>query len=64
MHVYLILVLAFLFLILLEMRDHKKMIQCKWCGCKHFGRCIWNPRSGKVFSNCNDGHFDWNDPNK
>lgn len=45
-------------------RDYKQSPKCKWCGSKHYGRCISNPKSGKIFSNCNDGHFDYNDPNK
>mgnify|MGYP000588429760 CR=1 FL=1 len=37
---------------------------CSWCRSRHHGRCIYNPRSGRVFANVNDGHFDYNDPNK
>lgn len=50
--------------ILLEVRDYKRRPMCKWCSVRHRGRCVWNPRSGRVFANTNDGHFDYHDPNK
>lgn len=40
------------------------MIRCHWCGVKHRGRCIYNPRAGRLFANTNDGYFDYDDPNK
>lgn len=43
---------------------YKNSPHCRWCDSRHFGRCIFNPRSGRIFANVNDGHFDVNDPNK
>jgi hypothetical protein len=44
--------------------DYKKSPKCKWCKSRHYGRCMFNPRSGKILANVNDGHFDYNNPNK
>lgn len=43
--------------------DYQHTPKCNWCGGRHRGRCMFNPRAGKIFSNCNDGYFDWNNPN-
>lgn len=50
-------------LILTQIRDYKKSPKCKWCGARHYGRCIFNPRSGRIFNNRNDGYYNYNDPN-
>jgi hypothetical protein len=44
--------------------NYRQSPRCRWCKSRHYGRCIYNPRSGRVFANVNDGHFDYNDPNK
>ena len=36
---------------------------CEWCTRKHKGRCMWNPRSGKILANINDGFYDHENPN-
>ena len=59
-----IILLGIALVVLVGIRDYKKSPKCKWCNGRHRGRCIWNPRSGRIFSNHRDGHFDWNDPNK
>jgi hypothetical protein len=43
---------------------YKQKPLCKWCDVRHYGRCMWNPRAGKVFANVNDGHFDYYNPNE
>ena len=47
----------------LGIRDYKNSPYCNWCNSRHYGRCIFNPRAGKIFSNTNDGYFDYNNPN-
>ena len=59
-----IVVFVVVIVIMAEIADRKTMIKCNWCGVKHRGRCIYNPRAGKFFSNSNDGYFNNNDPNK
>jgi hypothetical protein len=44
--------------------NYRRSPACLWCRSRHYGRCIYNPRAGRVFANVNDGHFDFNDPNK
>ena len=44
--------------------NYRRSPACSWCQSRHFGRCIYNPRSGRVFANVNDGHFDYSDPNE
>lgn len=61
---YLILGLCIAFVIIYSIYDHKNSPYCKWCESRHYGRCIFNPRSGKIFANTDDDHFDYNDPNK
>lgn len=55
---------VFAAVIALEVFQYRRRPMCHWCRCRHRGRCIYNPRSGRVFANVNDGHFDYNDPNK
>lgn len=45
-------------------RDYKSTPMCHWCNVRHYGRCMYNPRSGKIMANNNDGQFDYYDPNK
>lgn len=59
-----LIILCITLVFLFGIRNYQESPKCKWCNCRHHGRCIWNPRAGRIFSNCNDGHFDWNDPNK
>jgi len=49
--------------ILLSIKDYQNSPKCNWCKSRHYGRCIYNPKAGKIFSNSNDGHFDFNNPN-
>lgn len=59
------LVLALLaLLLLLDSQRREQLPLCRWCNSHHLGRCIFNPRAGRVFANTTDGHFDYNDPNK
>jgi hypothetical protein len=44
--------------------DYKHSPFCNWCQMRHRGRCIFNPRSGRMFANTQDGHFDYDDPNQ
>ena len=44
--------------------EYRSSPACNWCQSRHRGRCIYNPRAGRLWSNANDGHFDVNDPNK
>lgn len=44
--------------------DYRRSPHCRWCNSRHRGRCIFNPRAGRVFANTNDGHFDYDDPNQ
>ena len=60
----LISILGLIFVILLEVYRYKHRPMCHWCNVRHYGRCIWNPRSRGIFANTNDGHFDYEDPNK
>ena len=60
----LIIGLVIVIVVLCAIRDYKKSPYCNWCKSRHYGRCMYNPRSGRFFSNCRDGHFDWSDPNK
>jgi len=50
--------------VLISWRDWHNAPRCNWCGSKHYGRCMFNPRAGKVLANTNDGHFNYCDPNK
>ena len=47
-----------------SVREYRNSPMCHWCRTRHRGRCIYNPRSGRMFANTNDGHFDYDDPNK
>lgn len=60
----LILVGVFLVVLAIAVVDYRRSPLCRWCNVRHRGRCIWNPRSGRIFANVNDGHFDYNDPNR
>lgn len=51
-------------LIVSERSKYKNSPLCNWCKRRHYGRCIYNPKSGRFFANTNDGFFDYNDPNK
>ena len=53
-----------LLVLVLAVVEHRRSPACHWCNWRHRGRCIYNPRSGRVFANVNDGHFDYDDPNK
>lgn len=44
--------------------EHLRSPYCQWCDWRHFGRCHYNPRARGLWANVNDGHFDYNDPNK
>jgi hypothetical protein len=44
--------------------ERRRSPECHWCESRHFGRCIYNPRSGRFWSNANDGQFDNNNPNQ
>lgn len=50
--------------IAVQVYDYRRSPLCRWCQVRHRGRCIWNPRAGRFFANANDGHFDYDDPNK
>lgn len=50
--------------VLVGVRDYRRLPLCRWCDVRHRGRCIWNPRTKGIWANTNDGHFDVNDPNK
>ena len=57
--------LMVVFLVIIgQIMDYCRSPLCKWCQSRHRGRCIFNPRSGKLFANTSDGYFDYNDPNK
>ena len=60
------LLIAFCVLLLIatQIRDYRNKPMCKWCHSRHRGRCIFNPRAGRVFANTNDGHFNYDDPNQ
>lgn len=49
---------------LLATIEHYRAPKCGWCRWRHTGRCIYNPRAGRVFANVNDSRFDYEDPNK
>lgn len=61
---YVFLAGGFLSIVGVGFKEEATLPDCKWCHGRHRGRCMWNPRSGRVFSNHNDGYFDINDPNK
>lgn len=50
--------------VLSQVYEYRHSPHCSWCNGRHYGRCIFNPRAGRIFANVNDGHFDVNDPNK
>lgn len=52
-----------LFFVAASIRDYQRSPMCGWCNVRHYGRCIWNPRAGRLFANVNDGHYDYNNPN-
>lgn len=60
----LIILLFILVMGIVQWRDYKQSPECHWCQSRHRGRCIFNPRAGRVFANTRDGHFDYNDPNQ
>lgn len=60
----LLLALGFLVLILVSIRDYQASPMCRWCQARHRGRCMYNPRAGRVVANAHDGHFDYDDPNR
>lgn len=59
----LVLGLVVVLLVLVQVRDYQRSPLCRWCQVRHRGRCIYNPRAGRVFANTNDGHFNYDDPN-
>ena len=56
-------VIALIVAVVVLYAQRSKDPMCKWCTCKHKGRCMWNPRSGKILANINDGYFNYEDPN-
>ena len=59
-----VIALIVLVVVLASVRDYKRSPLCRWCQVRHRGRCVWNPRARGIWANTNDGHFDYNDPNK
>lgn len=57
-------ILAMAILIFAIYKQSQKMPKCKWCDTNHYGRCVFNPRAGKIFSNHTDDFYDYYDPNK
>lgn len=57
-------VIGLLFIVGMNWWNNKTTPLCSWCQCHHHGRCIYNPRSGRIMANVNDGYFDYYDPNK
>lgn len=55
---------AILLIIARNIQDYQNDPYCNWCHSRHRGRCMFNPRSGRILANVNDGYFDYNDPNK
>lgn len=64
--IYEIAIVVFVFLVVgvAQWIEWRTLPGCAWCGTRHRGRCIWNPRAGRFWSNANDGYFDINDPNR
>lgn len=58
------LVIMFAILVVSEVVSYRRSPQCHWCQSRHYGRCMFNPKAGRLFANTNDGYFDVNDPNK
>lgn len=50
--------------LLVQVWDYQNTPMCGWCRVRHRGRCMYNPRAKGIWANVNDGHFDYNDPNK
>lgn len=40
----LIIVLAIFLAILIRIKDYKNSPKCKWCGSRHYGKCIYMPK--------------------
>lgn len=60
---YGVLIGAISLIIAVGFKEHANNPDCKWCGGRHKGRCMYNPRSGKILANTKDGYFDYNNPN-
>lgn len=59
-----ILALTIVLVLAVFVADYRRQPHCRWCDMRHRGRCIWNPRSGRVFANVQDGRFNYDHPNE
>jgi hypothetical protein len=59
-----VIVVTIALVVWVQVREYRRSPMCRWCDVRHRGRCIYNPRAGRVFANVNDGHFDYDDPNQ
>lgn len=58
------LVFVLLLVVLVQVREYQQSPLCQWCRSRHRGRCVFNPRSGRLWANANDGHYNYDDPNQ
>ena len=49
---------------IVQIAEYRRSPFCCWCRSRHYGRCVFNPRSGRVLANVNDGHFRYDDANE